>query len=162
MRNIITDKNFSIAYFKSKIFPIILLSYLVPACYGEEVPDSNVFGGNVGVVNNYVFRGITQTLFKPAIQGGFDYSHESGFYAGNWNSSITWIADVYGQNIFVGGKSGLSKPVSAPVEMDFYAGLKRDWIAKGFVSDLGVATYYYPSSGIPNTAGYYANPNTTE
>ena len=31
--------------------------------------------------SEYRFRGISQTNEKPAIQGGFDYAHASGFYA---------------------------------------------------------------------------------
>jgi uncharacterized protein (TIGR02001 family) len=53
---------------------------------------------NVTIVNDYRYRGLTQSNFKPAIQGGFDYAHESGFYIGNWNSSISWISDSYSVN----------------------------------------------------------------
>ena len=35
--------------------------------------------GNVGLYSQYIFRGLTQTDRDPAIQGGFDYSHSSGF-----------------------------------------------------------------------------------
>ena len=52
---------------------------------------------NVGVTSNYVFRGISQTHGKPAIQGGIDYLHPSGFYVGAWASSITWVKDAYGK-----------------------------------------------------------------
>jgi uncharacterized protein (TIGR02001 family) len=89
----------------------------------------------------------------PAIQGGFDYAHESGFYIGNWNSSISWVSDYYGP----GGGNGTALGVTAPVEMDFYAGFKKELIAPGFASDVGVLQYYYPTSG-PVTV----NPNTTE
>ena len=106
---------------------------------------------NVTVVNDYRYRGISQSNFKPAIQGGFDYAHESGFYIGNWNSSITWISDAASQ----GGVNN----VSAPIEMDFYAGIKKELIGAGFASDLGVLQYYYPTTGLPSSA---TNPNTTE
>ena len=67
--------------------------------------------------------------------------------------------------------------VSAPVEMDFYIGFKKELIAPGFASDVGVLQYFYPTAGLPgmkmarNTsvttvgAGRQAagvNPNTTE
>jgi len=100
--------------------------------------------GNVALTTNYKFRGQDQDVigsngfaktswFKPAIQGGIDYAFgDSGFYVGNWNSSVNWLP----------GNS---------VEMDFYGGYKFkggpiDW-------DVGVYQYYYPG----NTAG-----NTTE
>jgi uncharacterized protein (TIGR02001 family) len=100
--------------------------------------------GNVALTTNYKFRGQDQDVigsnglaktswFKPALQGGLDYVFgDSGFYVGNWNSSVNWLP----------GNS---------VEMDFYGGYKFkggpiDW-------DVGVYQYYYPG----NTAG-----NTTE
>jgi uncharacterized protein (TIGR02001 family) len=110
-------------------------------------PEKSPITANVTVVNDYRYRGITQTNYQPAIQGGFDYAHESGFYIGNWNSTINWVT-----NTTAGG-------VNAPVEMDFYAGFKKELIAPGFASDIGVLQYYYPSRG---TFAYMTNPNTTE
>ena len=118
-----------------------------------EAPEASPITANVTVVNDYRYRGISQSNFKPAIQGGFDYAHESGFYIGNWNSSISWVSD----NAVNAGV----KPVSAPIEMDFYAGIKKELIGEGFASDLGVLQYYYPTSGLTTTANM-VNPNTTE
>ena len=117
----------------------------------EDAAAPSPIAANVTVVSDYRYRGISQTNFKPAIQGGFDYAHESGFYIGNWNSSITWVSDANS----AGGKNN----VSAPVEMDFYAGFKKELIGEGFASDLGVLQYYYPTTGMPSSA---TNPNTTE
>jgi len=125
----------------------------------EDTSVSSPIAANVTVVNDYRYRGISQSNFKPAIQGGFDYAHESGFYIGNWNSSISWISDAYGPNGSVGGKGSSGVAVSAPIEMDFYAGIKKELIGEGFASDLGILQYYYPTSGLPNGA---TNPNTTE
>ena len=129
-----------------------------------EAPEVSPITANVTLVNNYIYRGISQSNSKPAIQGGFDYAHESGFYIGNWNSSISWISDSYGNN---GGNVGRNTPspyggVSAPIEMDFYGGFKKELIGEGFASDIGVLQYYYPTSGIPNSSGLYSNPNSTE
>jgi uncharacterized protein (TIGR02001 family) len=131
-------------------------------------PATSPITANVTVVNDYRYRGITQSNFQPAIQGGFDYAHESGFYIGNWNSSISWISDAYGP-----ATSTVSAPISAPVEMDFYAGFKKELIAPGFASDIGVLQYYYPMTGaLPTVAASNRNngnrqstgqsPNTTE
>jgi uncharacterized protein (TIGR02001 family) len=131
-------------------------------------PAPSPITANVTVVNDYRYRGISQSNFQPAIQGGFDYAHESGFYIGNWNSSISWLSDGY--------SVANTTLISAPVEMDFYAGFKKELIAPGFASDIGVLQYYYPISGSlnasqNNTAARRANearqatgqsPNTTE
>jgi uncharacterized protein (TIGR02001 family) len=120
-----------------------------PAAFAQAAPaaapEPSPITANVTVVNDYRYRGITQSNFQPAIQGGFDYAHESGFYIGNWNSSISFISDV-------------NPGVSAPIEMDFYAGFKKELIAKGFASDIGVLQYFYPRRG----GSIATNPNTTE
>ena len=63
-------------------FPVIWPS----ASYAFDVPGD--FSANVGFVTEYSFRGIAQSDEHPAIQGGFDYSHDSGFYAGIWGSNV--------------------------------------------------------------------------
>ena len=99
---------------------------------------------NVSLASQYRFRGIMQTNNKPAIQGGFDVNHTSGFYLGNWNSSISWLDDS-------------DDEVSAPIEMDFYAGYTGGLV--GDLSwDVGVLQYYYPG----DYPGGYTSPDTTE
>ena len=56
-------------------------------------PAEHTFTANVTLASEYIYRGIGQTNRKPAIQGGFDYSHSSGLYAGVWGSSISWLSD---------------------------------------------------------------------
>ena len=90
---------------------------------------------NVGWVSNYVYRGITQTVGKPAIQGGFDYAHASGFYAGVWGSNISWITGS--------GSSG-----DASLETDTYLGLKNSF-ATDFSYDVGLVRYNYFGTYIP-------------
>lgn len=107
------------------------------------------FTANLSLTNDYRYRGISQSNFRPAIQGGFDYAHSSGFYLGNWNSSISWISDA---------ASLAGNNASAPIEMDFYGGFKYEW-SKGFVADVGILQYYYPTT---NLSAFAANPNTTE
>src|SRR6266498_1225542 len=84
--------------------------------------------GNVGLFSQYVFRGITQTNEKPAVQGGFDLGHKSGFYVGTWASNISWISDY-------------TPGVSASLEWDFYGGYKGS-LPADFGYDLGVLYYY--------------------
>ena len=119
-----------------------------PAAFAQATPapEASPVTANVTVVSDYRFRGISQSNQKPAIQGGFDYAHESGLYIGNWNSSISWISD--------GNPS-----VSAPIEMNFYGGFKKELIAPGFASDIGVLQYAYPTVG---SLTAIVNPNTTE
>src|SRR5690606_23263293 len=56
---------------------------------GSAGPDSEFsLSANMALTTQYRFRGIMQSNNKPAVQGGFDVSHSSGLYLGNWNSSI--------------------------------------------------------------------------
>ena len=110
-----------------------------PAAAAPASP--HTFTGNIGLVSEYRFRGISQTFKKPAIQGGVDYSHESGFYAGNWNSNVNEGAGYPAGNI----------------EMDFYGGWKKTWGDWGL--DLGAIYYYYPGTDANRAAGtLFTNP----
>jgi uncharacterized protein (TIGR02001 family) len=61
------------------------------APYMEEKQSSSDWTatGNIGVVSDYYFRGISQSWHKPTVQGGMDITHSSGFYAGVWGSGVT-------------------------------------------------------------------------
>ncbi|NBT55337.1 MAG: hypothetical protein EBT05_10810, partial [Betaproteobacteria bacterium] len=97
---------------------------------------------NVGVTTDYRFRSIAQTSFKPAVQGGVDFSHKSGAYAGVWGSNVNWVKD------FAGATEG-------SLEVDLYGGYKGE-LAKDLGFDVGLIAYLYPSN---NAA---TNANTTE
>ena len=88
----------------------------------------NSLTANLTLTSSYRFRGIDQTYGKPALQGGFDYAHESGLYLGNWNSSVS---------------SGAGFP-DGNLEMDFYAGYKAGF--GDFALNAGGILYYYPGS----------------
>ena len=94
---------------------------------------------NVGAVTDYRYRGISQSRRKPALQGGADFAHKSGFYIGTWASTIKWVKDAGGD---------------ANAEVDIYGGYK---FPLGPVAmDVGLLRYLYPSSSLP------VNPDTTE
>jgi len=87
--------------------------------------------GNMGLYSQYIFRGLTQTNREPALQGGFDYSHSSGFYAGTWGSNVSWLRD--GGYYRAGGS----------LELDVYGGYKWS-LPNDFTLDLGTLYYWYP------------------
>ncbi|MGZ3237239.1 MAG: TorF family putative porin [Burkholderiaceae bacterium] len=101
-------------------------------------PD-NVVVYNIGIASDYRYRGISQTRFQPALQGGVDYTNNpTGLYAGTWLSTINWIKDYVNSNsTTVSGKG--------PVEWDLYGG-KRGDIGAGFNYDVGGLYYFYPSN----------------
>ncbi|MCF8179377.1 MAG: TorF family putative porin [Sulfuritalea sp.] len=107
----------------------------LPAAVVAADASPHSFTGNVGFATDYVFRGISQTSGKPALQGGFDYAHSSGLYAGTWASNISWIAD---------GNPGAASP-NASLEIDLYGGYKGT-ISGDLGFDVGLMTYNYPGS----------------
>lgn len=59
-----------------------------PAKDGSEAESEAGFSWNASVTSDYVFRGVSLTNEKPALQGGLDYSWENGLYVGTWASNI--------------------------------------------------------------------------
>lgn len=110
----------------------ILLTALVPASAALAQESPHTVTANVSLTSQYVYRGLTQTNQRPAIQGGADYSHSSGFYAGTWLSNVSWFSDT-------------NAGTSNSLEWDLYAGFKKSWDS-GFTSDIGYLRYEYPGN----------------
>jgi uncharacterized protein (TIGR02001 family) len=115
---------------KSKLLNTMILAALaVPGV--AMAADAPPVTGNVALVTDYLYRGISQSAGKPAIQGGFDYAHPSGFYIGAWGSNVSWVGAT-----------------SASLELDTYLGFRNSF-AGDFSYDVGFLRYNYP--------GYYAS-----
>lgn len=117
-----------------KLVHALVLTGLVGApafAMADDPASPHTLSANVSLTSNYVFRGISQTGGEPAIQGGLDYSHSSGFYLGTWGSNVGWLTE------FQGYKSG-------SMELDVYGGYRN---SIGDVSyDVGAIRYMYPGS----------------
>ena len=70
----------------------ISLSAPFAAMAGEESsnPLPGTFVGNVAIVSDYVFRGVTQTTNNMTVQGGFDWDTGAGFHFGTWASGVNF------------------------------------------------------------------------
>lgn len=100
---------------------------------------------NVGVVSEYRYRGLSQTNGDPALQGGVDYAHSSGFYIGAWGTNISWIKDQ--------GRDGT-------LELDIYGGYKGTIGPVGY--DVGYLRYEYVGNKLAGVSATTVNPNTDE
>ena len=98
--------------------------------------------GNVGLYSQYIFRGLTQTNRKPALQGGFDYSHSSGVYIGTWASNISWLKENFST---AAGTTG-QYDTGGSLEMDIYGGYKGTFGKSDFTYDAGLLYYWYPGT----------------
>jgi len=64
-----------------KLTQVMLATGLISASFAVSAQESPITA-NVTLTSDYLYRGISQTSGGPAIQGGFDYVSESGFYVG--------------------------------------------------------------------------------
>jgi uncharacterized protein (TIGR02001 family) len=135
----------ALALVSALIAPQLALAQSAPAPAAAPAPTpEHSFTYNVGLVTDYRYRGISQSGLNPALQGGVDYAHKSGFYLGAWGSTISWITD------FNPGKSGR-------VEIDLYGGYKGS--AGSINYDVGMLQYWYAGNDInpnANTNEIYA------
>ena len=138
---------------KSLLLAAVLGTFAAPvAVMAEEAAATSphTFSGNVSLASQYIFRGLTQTGKEPALQGGVDYSHESGFYAGAWGSNVSWLSDI-------DDGAGNKYYKDSSLEVDVYGGYTAEIGDTGISYDLGVYQYLYPGS-----RQFGKNANTTE
>lgn len=110
-----------------------------PVFAQDEEPSSSVtVSGNVTLVSDYRFRGVSLSGGDPALQGGVTVTHDSGFYVGTWASSIDdGGTDFYGD-----------------VEVDLFGGWSGD-VSEGVGLDVGLLYYAYPSNAAGVDAEYF-------
>lgn len=111
-----------------------------------EIEDSSAVGdsgfelsGNVALVSDYRFRGVSFSDGDIALQGGIDLGHSSGFYLGTWASSISG-GTAFGE-----------------LELDIYGGWSGD-VADGVTVDVGLLYYIYPTGDAPLVDTDYFEP----
>jgi uncharacterized protein (TIGR02001 family) len=95
--------------------------------------------GNISLTSDYVSRGVSYSDNNPAVQGGLDFFHPTGFYSGIWGSNYDFDTD-------------------AQVEMDFYGGIAGP-IVGGLGWDFGVAYYVFPEESGTNYGEVYGGLN---
>lgn len=110
-------------------------SFLAVAAFSGAAlaEDKLEVSANIAGTSDYVFRGFTQTLEDPALQGGIDASYGM-FYVGVWASGVD----------FVQGSNNGPNSGDASVEVDVYAGITPTLGPVDF--DLGVIGYLYPGA----------------
>lgn len=139
---------------------IIGLAMLAGAAVGVSgtAHAEGAFSGSVAMTTDYVFRGISQTMEGPAIQGSFDYSNGI-FYAGAWGSNVDFGADESMElDIYAG-----VKPTVGPVALDFaaigyfYPGA-TDAVGEYDYMEFKAAAGIAPAEGLSLGAALYYSP----
>ncbi len=132
------------------------------------------FSANVGFYTDYTFRGLSQTGNDPAVQGGIDWSldtghHGIGVYLGAWGSNVN-LTDGDLEVDFYGGLTKTFGPVNAKAGFIYYrypgarGSLNYDYVEAAFGLSgeiysgltLGVTYNYSPDNfGSSGTAHYF-------
>ena len=121
------------------------------------LPANASVSANVSFATDYIWRGMTQTGEEPAISGGFDYSAESGFYAGIWGSNVNFNIDGAGSELDVYFGYALETESGVGIDLSYvdftYPGATNlDFEEIGIAlsyGDLGIG-YYSGQSGAPD------------
>lgn len=123
---------------KSRIAAAAALMAVTGAAVGGNV------SATVGLVSDYDFRGISQTLNDPAFQMGLTYTSDTGLYYGLWGSNVD----------FQGADATFGTDIDRPsTELDVFLGFSGEKVV-GY--DLGIIYYAYPNAGDINAPEVYA------
>lgn len=119
------------AFPKLPFLTSLLFSSAVFAQSDLEETATHTFSGNIGVVSKYVYRGSVENN-DLAIQGGFGYTHKSGFLVEYWGSTLDY--DPSDENR------------TKSFENDIYVGYARD-LSENLSFNTKLAAYFYHRGG---------------
>lgn len=100
------------------------LAAATPAASQVDLGGGFSVTGTAVATTDYVFRNISQTRSRPAVQGSLELSHEVGLYVGAFASNVTFAG------------------TDARQELDLIAGYRRT--IDGFTFDISGIGYTYP------------------
>jgi len=142
-----------------------------PAADVAEESDSNV-EWSLALTSDYVFRGVTQTDYDPALQGGLTYTFgDSGIYVGGWASNVDF-ADPIGPDIEFDAFLGWSHDVNDDWNLDLslvhysYFGERDDYGSLDYTEAFGKIAWkemltltlaYAPDYANADYDSFYAN-----
>lgn len=118
---------------------VFALSVLATPAFAQEEGETEEelsLSGNVALVSDYRFRGVSFSGGDFALQGGIDLEHSSGFYVGTWASTID-------------ANAGFGE-----MELDVYGGWAGD-VADGVSVDVGLLYYLYPTEDTGADTDYF-------
>ena len=105
-----------------------------PLIENDSASDTFGLSANSTFTTDYIFRGISQTDERPAVQGGVEATY-GVLYLGIWGSNVDF-------GLGLNEVGDLEKV--ADLEIDWYAGARTSWLGISF--DLGLFYYSYPGS----------------
>ena len=105
---------------RKQMISMALLALMPLAAQAQE-DDGSGFNWNAAVTSEYMFRGISQTDDKPAIQVGAGYSFSNGIYVGGWASNVDFGESTDAEiDAFIGWNGDLNDSVNLDVQLVRY------------------------------------------
>lgn len=90
------------------------------------------WSGSVSLLTDYAYRGVSQTLEDPAVQGELRWTHSVGFYVAAWASNVDFVHSHLPDD-------------GADIEIDWLAGISRP-IGENASWGAGLTYYTYPGT----------------
>ncbi|MBT1444570.1 TorF family putative porin [Shewanella sp. JM162201] len=123
-----------------------LTGILLTGALLSPLANAGELSGEVGVANDYRFRGVSQTAGEFQVSGGIDYSMESGFFVGAWASNVDFDGcSTYSDNSEDCTEAG--DEVDASFELDVYAGYYHE-VNENLSWDVTLYRYNYPGDNL--------------
>ncbi len=108
---------------------------VIPAEWGT-------IAGTAAIMSDYVFRGVSQTKERPALQGALEYTKEVG--------PVTPYLGVFLSNVTFPDTTNTNANLDVNYEFDITTGVRGT--IGDFGWDLGYIKYYYPYATMPANA----------
>jgi uncharacterized protein (TIGR02001 family) len=125
----------TVTYWKAGVLSAVAVTSICAASAADDNPWGG-FSANIALTSDYRFRGISQTDRDPAVQGSFQYTDDSGFFASIWASNIDF-----------------QDPQDSPIEIDLTAGYNfKLWETTD--ATIKAVYYWYPESE-PSNYDYF-------
>ena len=99
----------------------LALLALMPLAAQAQEDDGSGFSWNAAATSEYMFRGISQTDDKPAVQLGAGYSFSNGLYVGAWASNVDFGESTDAEvDTFVGWNGDVNDTFNLDVQLVRY------------------------------------------
>jgi len=148
------------------LFTSLLLAGTMAVSVPAQAEGYGKLSANISMLNDYRFRGVSQNDKSFTLQGGLDWSGDSGFYVGTWASNISDFrgaseeTDVYGG--YSGEKNGITYDVGGLL-YHYPGGKNTDYVELygstgidlGFISATVGANYAFSNNNLGNRDNIY-------
>lgn len=129
-----------------KVLSFALLGAASSFTFADEPAAEHSVSGNISVLSSYNLRGITNAPENSGatLQGGLDYNHASGFYAGWWGSTLDYSLveegrDAFENNFYAGYSHSVNDDLGLTIGTTYYYYYESDEETNGFELLLGLS-----------------------